>query len=107
MTVSPSALNYGSSASSLPLTISVAGCNQPVDFTMTPSQSWIAVPSFGSVPANGEVVIQVRILRQQLATGTNTGQITISSLVGQLVVQVTAIRSGTGPPGGPGGFQSP
>jgi RNA polymerase sigma factor (sigma-70 family) len=94
MTVSASTLNYQDDKSSLPLTIGVAGCDSAVDYKLTPGDDWIApIPSEGTIPADSEVQIVVRINRnaRELAKpGTYSGELLISSVTmnGELTVQV-------------------
>jgi hypothetical protein len=100
MTISPGQLNYEDDKSSLPLVLSVSGC-QDVDFTLTPSDSWIVpIPNDGTIPADEDMGITVRILRNQLQPGRHSGQLVISSSLGQAVVPVSVEVPTSGVPGG-------
>ena len=96
MTISPSLLDFGVSQSSLPLTIRAEGCELDVEFTLTPTESWIVPAQMnGTVPANGEVVNEVGVNRSILRqSGVYEGQLIVGSIVGQLAVQVEMVVSG-------------
>jgi hypothetical protein len=108
MTVSASQLNYQDDKSSLPLTIGVSGCDWDVAYTLTPSDSWIVpIPNQGTIPADDEVGITVRILRNDRALakpGNYSGEIVIESIIGEITVKVSVEVP---PTGSPGSFKTP
>ena len=87
--VSPGSLNFGSSQTTLDLTISL-NCGPPVDFMVFDDQTWISeFPRIGTVSPGSDVVVNITVNRSGLSPGTHRGIVEVSTDLGVEIVPVT------------------
>jgi hypothetical protein len=107
--VTPSHLDYGASTNTLYLLLDFADCEEEVHIELEPTESWIVPMQPQGLNLGGsEAEIPVRILRDQLAPGLNTGQIIVETSTGDFTFETIIEVSALGPrSSGPNGFRTP
>lgn len=87
--VVPTALDFGTTLTDLPLTVSNVGPGT-LAWTASTSQAWLStLPASGSVVASGSSNVSVRADRSGLSPGSYAGTVRISSSGGEVDVAVT------------------
>jgi hypothetical protein len=85
---------FGVSASRRELTITASGCPDSVPFTISSDQRWLrAAPDSGTMPGDGELIVDVIVNRSRLPTGINIGHLIITSGASQIQVTVEATNA--------------
>ncbi len=91
LSVLPTALDFGSEATTMSLSIRNTG-GGALAWTATPSQPWVSV---NAASGTGDTMLAVTVNRTSLAVGANHAQIAIAGAGGTVNVPITVTRPGS------------